>query len=1003
MNNVRTAVSGDRNGVHFDLEQALHAGGSLSGSLSLETERDKRAFEVDLSLDGVDLQQLADDQNIPVEGLSGRVSGVFDYRFPFGKSREGQGWADLHVSPVAGELESIPLEGSIPLLIEHGVIRTRAARLMGPFQRIEADGYFDIARRSGQFGYRVESDRIERIPWLIPIDFGPEPLWLPTEGSGVFAGDLYISPGEASTDLRIDLARTVAPGAVADRVQGTISIGPTGLGDMRLELLRPGGGLIVTGSIPFRQPQPGVPGEVPFGISVDAAGWPMDQVRPWLPMEIPVDGPVFGSVRLGGETTRLTGQVRAAVRPAMVGELELQEVELRFDFDPEQIFLERLAVTVPAGDMVLSGRLDPVSQTLDMMLRSDGLSMDKEPFVQLMPGGLVGRLLLDGTVVGPLSNPRLAADMRWRDLELVGETLGRDGRAEIRVQIADERLDVEGNLLGLLELAGGGRLDNTGFDLGFDLSSSVLDELILLTGPETPADVTGSVEGKLWVAGEFDRVRPWRAAFELARFDITYKGLHLQNLEPVVATLQDAKLQIESFFVGDPEGDSELVLNGAISLEEPRALDLRLLSSLETNWLELFLPDLGLRSGRFEILTTIGGSPDQPLFNGQGRLYDGKAIVQGLPFTLDEIEGTLLFDPDQIIVDKVTAAAAGGNLLASGTVNPFATEDFIDYRIQILAKNLNVPYPEGWTTRGRADLVVSSTESGHQIRGSVDLDRALYLEDIKLGLTQLLSGIFQRRRLEVEKATDVSARTELNIAVRGPAALRVRNNMADLHGDLDLLIRGTMSRPIVFGDVKIEPEGKLVLGPNEYIVERGSLRFANPLKIEPVIDLVARADVREYDITLNLSGTLENLNLHYASNPPLADLEVLSLLTTGEETWGTGSSIGRSEDRSADQATDLLYGQAASLVTQRTGTLFGLDRFRVQPLTKASGELSTARVTLGKQLSRDVYITYSYDPTSTAEDVIELEWKIQRGITLKLRQTGTPSYGVDVLWRTTLK
>ncbi len=1003
MSNVRTAVSGDRNGVRFDLEEARHAGGSLSGSINLETEKGNRAFEIDLQLDGVDLQQLADDQNIPVRGLSGRVSGVFDYRFPFGQARRGQGWADLYVSPVAGEPGSIPLEGSIPLIIENGIIQTRASRLTGPFQRIEAGGYFDIDRRTAQFTYRVESDRIERIPWLIPLDFGQEPLWLPTEGRGVFEGDLYLFPGDVSTDLRIDLSDVVSPGAVAERVQGTLSLGGGGLGDMRLELLRPGGGLIVTGSIPFAGADIEAAQRVQFGIAVDVAGWPMDQVEPWLPLEIPVDGPVFGSARLDGEMTQLAGHVRASVRPASVGEIELQEVELILDFDPQQVYVERLAVVVPAGETVLSGRIDPVSQRLDMIVHSGGMSMNEEPFAQLMPGGLAGRLLVDGTVQGLLASPRLSADLSWRELDLDGEILGRDGRAEIGLQIADSQLEVEGSFLGLVEMAGGGRLDNQGFDLRFDLSSSVLDELILLTGPETPPEVTGAVEGKLLMAGEFDRRRPWRSAFELGRFDLTFRGQQLQALEPVVAVLQDDVLQIESFFVGEPEGQSELFLNGSISLGESGALDLRLLSSLDTNWLEFFLPDLGIRSGRFDILSTIRGTSDRPQFNGQGRLYEGRAIIEGLPFTLDEVEGTLLFDPDQIIVDRVTATAAGGTLLASGVVNPFTVEDSVDYRIQVLAENLNVPYPEGWTTRGRADLVVSSTESGHQIRGSVDLDRALYLEDIKLGLTQLLSGIFERRRLEVEKATDLSARTELNIAVRGPSALRVRNNMADLHGDLDLLIRGSLSRPAIFGEVKIEPEGKLVLGPNEYFVERGSLRFANPLKIEPVIDLVARADVREYDITLNLSGTLENLNLRYTSNPPLADLEVLSLLTTGEETWGTGTTIGRTQDRSAEQATDLLYGQAASLVTQRTGKLFGLDRFRVQPLTKASGELSSARVTLGKQLSRDVYITYSYDPTSTADDVIELEWKVRRGITLKLRQTGTEAYGVDVLWRTTLK
>ena len=315
-----------------------------------------------------------------------------------------------------------------------------------------------------------------------------------------------------------------------------------------------------------------------------------------------------------------------------------------------------------------------------------------------------------------------------------------------------------------------------------------------------------------------------------------------------------------------------------------------------------------------------------------------------------------------------------------------------------------MPFPEGWSTRGGAELILSSTESGHQIRGAINVDRALYVQDINLGLTQLLGRLFDRPRLEVEKADDAAVRTELNLAVKGDSALRVRNNLADLHGSLDLLIRGTLARPVVFGEVTLEPEGKLVLGPNEYFIERGNLRFTNPMKIEPVVDLVARADVREYDITLNLSGTFQDLNLQYSSNPPLADLEVLSLLTTGTESWAGGSSVGRSRDRTAGQAaTELLYGQAASLVTQRTGRLFGLDQFRVQPLTKASGELSSARVTLGKQLSRDLYLTYSYDPTSTADDILEVEWKVRRGITLRLRQTGNESYGVDILWRKSLR
>ena len=174
--------------------------------------------------------------------------------------------------------------------------------------------------------------------------------------------------------------------------------------------------------------------------------------------------------------------------------------------------------------------------------------------------------------------------------------------------------------------------------------------------------------------------------------------------------------------------------------------------------------------------------------------------------------------------------------------------------------------------------------------------------------------------------------------------------------------------------------------------------FANPYKIEPIIDVSARATVRQYDVTLNLSGTLDQLNTSFTSNPPLAESEVLTLLTSGEESLASTGTGSRSEADSAAKASTMMAGQAASLVSQRTGRLFGLDRFQVQPLTTSSGELSQTRVTVGKQLSRDLYVTYSYDPESTAEDIYRLEWNVRRGMTLVLTQNGDESYSVDVRW-----
>jgi translocation and assembly module TamB len=183
-------------------------------------------------------------------------------------------------------------------------------------------------------------------------------------------------------------------------------------------------------------------------------------------------------------------------------------------------------------------------------------------------------------------------------------------------------------------------------------------------------------------------------------------------------------------------------------------------------------------------------------------------------------------------------------------------------------------------------------------------------------------------------------------------------------------------------------------------VERGVLTFANPARIDPYLDIVATTRIQDYAVMLNVSGAMSRPLTAFSSDPPLPDLEILGLLTTGAplespvftDVGGTGGEGSRSVAAEA-----VLYGQAASLVTQRVGKLFGIDRVRVEPLT--SGDtVGAARVTVGKRLSSDVFVTYSYDPSSTAEDIFQVEWRVSQQLMLVLTQNGDESYALDARW-----
>src|SRR5690606_2294364 len=118
------------------------------------------------------------------------------------------------------------------------------------------------------------------------------------------------------------------------------------------------------------------------------------------------------------------------------------------------------------------------------------------------------------------------------------------------------------------------------------------------------------------------------------------------------------------------------------------------------------------------------------------------------------------------------------------------------------------------------------------LRGLVTVDRALYLRDVDLGLVQLLERFFRRTRREVGVADEDLAGVQLNLQVRAPGTVRIRNNLADLRATAELTVRGSLARPLVFGEVEAEPGGRLVYADNQYRVERAVLTFANPYRVE---------------------------------------------------------------------------------------------------------------------------------------------------------------------------
>jgi translocation and assembly module TamB len=792
------------------------------------------------------------------------------------------------------------------------------------------------------------------------------------------------------------LLEVEAPGIIADGLHGSFTVTQQGLSDLRVELQRPEAGLIVTGSVPFEQTGATGP-DAPFSIAVDAVTWPYRELAAWLPAALPLDGRLSGSIRIWGDPNRPSGRAEVALDSATVSGLEVESLSALIAFNPEGVEVERLQLVTAAGEVAAQGAMGWDGQDLTLSLSSGNLALAREPFSLWMSGEVAGNLKVEGSAAGSLDRPSADLRLEATALELAGRPLGREGAAELSLSLAGSQLRAEGSLLGLVKLRGGGEASLERVDLTFDLASEDLRGLgqVFYSG-ELP-EIDGSLGGELRVTAGGENLQGWLAELRLDSLVAVLDGKRLQNVQDVRVSLRPGQVLVEDLYLADAPGDSELILVGGIGLGDELPLDLRAQSSLSAEWLRMVVPALDLRRGSIDLLARIRGSLLEPEVDGQAELRDGQVVLPGLPHALNDLHAVALFYPDRIVLDSARAGFAGGSVQASGSLSQLLAEEGPSYRLQLAGQRLSLRYPEGWLLQGSPELVIESVPGGREIRGRVHLEDALYLRDVSVGVGQLLRGLFERQRMEVETADELLITTQLNVLIEGEDALQIRNNLANLRGDLDLTLRGSLARPVAFGVVQVDPGGTLVWSDNEYQVQQARLTFANPRRILPILDLVARAEIREYDVILNLSGTLDRLNATFSSDPPMADLEVLALMATGQ----TGLlSEGRSRRTSASVAAEtFLYGQATSLIADRVNKLFGLDTLRLDPLTSATGDLSSARVTLGEQISRDLFATYTYDPSDTSEQILQLEWAVSKVLTLVVTQNGDGTYAVDARWQ----
>jgi translocation and assembly module TamB len=219
---------------------------------------------------------------------------------------------------------------------------------------------------------------------------------------------------------------------------------------------------------------------------------------------------------------------------------------------------------------------------------------------------------------------------------------------------------------------------------------------------------------------------------------------------------------------------------------------------------------------------------------------------------------------------------------------------------------------------------------------------------------------------------------KLDIRIEGRDALIVRNNLADLTASASLRVTGDVEFPQISGRVTAN-SGTIFFRKERYEVQRGTLEFPPNTNIEPFINLQAEADINGYQVIVSLVGELtntENLNATVRSSPALPQADVISLITTGNLA-NTDTGIPTLAQSGINTAAEILTDELINNpLSKATDKLFGLNRFEIDPIISGQRLNPSARLTVGRQINRNLLVTYSTNLSEDQNQVLALEYRV---------------------------
>ncbi|MBV8679833.1 MAG: translocation/assembly module TamB domain-containing protein [Aquitalea sp.] len=545
-----------------------------------------------------------------------------------------------------------------------------------------------------------------------------------------------------------------------------------------------------------------------------------------------------------------------------------------------------------------------------------------------------------------------------------------------RVRLGAARLALLGGSLSLSELtrSANGVISSRGHAEGLHLAElapllhlPLEQNLVLDSGWDL--NLTGSrPQGTLWlkrVSGDInlpaDAARPAPLGLKSAQLNLHFDGSSLlfdAGIDSRYAQLAGkGSLPWNGGII-----DARTPLSATVNVALPSLAALAALSS----------PALEL-SGELAAKLSLGGPLGQ--LQGQGTIQGSKLLLADHRTGIRLGDGVLQarLSGRSLILDQLRFTSGQGDIVASGSLDlresgPDATVRVNLNKFSVFDKPSRKLVVSGSTELSMVDRKIALTGHLRADQGRIDLPKA--------GAPSLSEDVVVKGRAVAEPSAFSSL--PLTVALDLDLGDRFRFVGQGLDVELTGVVKVSANpglAPGANGQVRVV-KGRYKAYGQELDIEQGIISFVGPLD-NPLLNVVAKRHLSPVGAGVEVTGTVAAPRIRLVADESMSEKDKLAWLVLGHAASGD-----RDDTALAASAGMMLAGS----INDHVGLFDELGMASRKERTLANGTVSPAEqvVTVGRQLSRELYLGYEYGVTS-ADQAVKLAYQLSKGWSVVLR------------------